>query len=327
MELTVLQRHTPRIRPRSLTRVIQPPTISSMTPLRCVPRLRALNVGTVKEERVIEAKATFGRAGEIGAHHDLPRDIGAEGGAGGGDEVVDVFDDVDVDFVAAVFDVGAAVRHGPGRLVGDARRVFSLDTLDAGRGGWVAVGGTTARSDLIDSVVMYICSESMSDVCGYPKSRISAISTGIGGREWEDAIKQLVDKHKVVLHALLVQLAKVRAANAVDKAVEELEDTGGVGVDLCDGDNVDVVALDVEEGGGAERRDGRADVGRGQDLDAEDVGDRALEVVAVQPRDQHLALLVEDEDAADHRGAGGARKGGGGGDGDPRDGGVQFRDG
>jgi len=35
-------------------------------------------------------------------------------------------------------------------------------------------------------------------------------------------------------------------------------------------------------------------------LDAEDVGDGALEVVAVQPGDKHFAFLVEDEDAADH---------------------------
>lgn len=137
----------------------------------------------------------------------------------------------------------------------------------------------------------------MSDVCGYPKSRISAISTT---QQRGSAIQQLVNEHKVILDALLIQLAKVRASNPIDKAVEELEYERGVGIDLCDCDDVDVLALDVEEGCGAEGGDGRADVGRGQDLDAEHVRDRALEVVPVQPRDQHLALLVEDEHPADH---------------------------
>ena len=51
-------------------------------------------------------------------------------------------------------------------------------------------------------------------------------------------------------------------------------------------------------------------------MDAEDVGDGALEVVAVQPGDKHFAFLVEDEDAANHSEG---RMGGGQGDRDTGD--------
>lgn len=96
---------------------------------RFVPRLRTLNIGTVEKQGIVEAETTVGGAGEIRAHHDLAGDVGAEGGSGGGDEVVYVFDDVDVDFVAAVLDVAAAVRHCSRRLVRYPRRVFSLHSI------------------------------------------------------------------------------------------------------------------------------------------------------------------------------------------------------
>lgn len=44
---------------------------------------------------------------------------------------------------------------------------------------------------------------------------------------------------------------------------------------LGHGENVHIVHPDVEKGRRAERDDGRADVGVGDDLDAEDVGDGA----------------------------------------------------
>lgn len=116
-------------------------------------------------------------------------------------------------------------------------------------------------------------------------------------------VEQLVDEHEVVLNGLLVELAKV-APPQLDEAVEELEDQGGIGVALGDGDEVDVLVLDVAEGGAAEGEDGRPDLGVRDDLDAEDVGETGPAVVPKGAEDEVLALLVEDEDAGQHDVAG-----------------------
>jgi hypothetical protein len=58
----------------------------------------------------------------------------------------------------------------------------------------------------------------------------------------------------------------------------------------------------MAEGGRAERQDGRAHLGVGDDLDAEDVGEARAAVVAEGAEDEVLALLVEDEDAGEHGG-------------------------
>lgn len=52
--------------------------------------------------------------------------------------------------------------------------------------------------------------------------------------------------------------------------------------------------LDMAEGCGAEGEYGRAHLGIGDDLDAEDVGEAWAAVVAKGAKDQVLALLVED---------------------------------
>ncbi|KAL8288318.1 hypothetical protein RB601_004651 [Gaeumannomyces tritici] len=121
-----------------------------------------------------------------------------------------------------------------------------------------------ALSDLTPSVVMYILSVSVS----------------------------LVDKHKVVLDGLLVELAKVPPPQLY-QAVQELEDEGGIGVALGNSHQVDVLVLYMAEGGAAQRQDGRADLGVGDDLDAEDVGEARAAVVAEGAEDQVLALLVD----------------------------------
>jgi hypothetical protein len=116
-------------------------------------------------------------------------------------------------------------------------------------------------------------------------------------------IQQLINQDKVVLHSLLVELAKVTAAQ-LDQAVEKLEDEGGIGVALGDSNQVDILVLDMAKGGAAKGQDGRADLGVADDLDAEDIGKARTAVVAKRPEDQVLALLVEDEDAGQHFGGG-----------------------
>lgn len=121
--------------------------------------------------------------------------------------------------------------------------------------------------------------------------------TGVFG---EYTIQQLINQDKIILDALLIHLPKIRPSNPIDQPIQKLKHKRRIRIDLCDGNNVDVLAFDVEECGGAKGCDWRPDVGGGEDLDAEDVGDGALQVMAVQPRDQHFAFLVEDEDAANH---------------------------
>lgn len=107
-----------------------------------------------------------------------------------------------------------------------------------------------ARSDLTPSVVMYILSVSISEFWGYPKSRISArteakqgkagarselVSTNeeacvqAKGKTGGRTVEQLIDEDKVVLDALLVELAKVGARDG-HEPVDEFEHQGGRGV-------------------------------------------------------------------------------------------------
>ena len=84
---------------------------------------------------------------------------------------------------------------------------------------------------MILSVVIYVLSVSASLFCGYPKSMISAqLSHGNSEeRVWHITIDKLVDEHKVVLHCLLIDLAKVGLCNRYE-AVAVLEDERRIGV-------------------------------------------------------------------------------------------------
>lgn len=64
----------------------------------------------------------------------------------------------------------------------------------------------------------------------------------------EDLIQQLVDQHKVVFDSLLVEFAKISLPQAY-QAVQELEDEGGIGIALGDGDQIYIFVLDMAEGG------------------------------------------------------------------------------
>lgn len=84
-------------------------------------------------------------------------------------------------------------------------------------------------------------------------------------------VQQLVDQNKIVLDGFLVKLAKV-AFPELDKPVEELKHQRGVGIALCDCDEINVLVLDVAKGRAAESEDRGADLGVGYNLDAKDVG-------------------------------------------------------
>lgn len=119
--------------------------------------------------------------------------------------------------------------------------------------------------------------------------------------EVENLVQQLIHQHKVVLHSLLIELAKVGLAQA-HEPIEELKDQGGIRVTLGHRHEVDVLVLDMAEGGRAKCEDGRAHLGVGNDLYAEDVGEARAAVVAEGAKDEILTLLIEYEDSGQHGG-------------------------
>lgn len=64
---------------------------------------------------------------------------------------------------------------------------------------------------------------------------------------------------------------------------------------------------------GSQRQNGRADLGVGDDLDAEDIGEARAAVIAEGAEDEVFAFLVEDKNTGEHgeergEGAGGGRR-------------------
>lgn len=86
-------------------------------------------------------------------------------------------------------------------------------------------------------------------------------------------IQQLVEEHKVVLDAFLVELAKV-ASSDLDDPIAELEHQCCIGITLCDRRHIQVLMANVEEGGASERDDRCSHIRIGHDLDAEDLCNR-----------------------------------------------------
>jgi hypothetical protein len=152
---------------------------------------------------------------------------------------------------------------------------------------------------------MYIFRVSVSVFWGYPKSIISRGRNrtqgqqGTGSEKKVRTVEKLVNKDEVVLNSLLIELPKV-APPQLDEAVEELEDQGGIGIALGDGDEVDVLMLDMAEGGAAEGQDGRTNLRVRDDLDAENIGEARSAVVPEGTEDEVLALLIEDQNAGQH---------------------------
>lgn len=81
-------------------------------------------------------------------------------------------------------------------------------------------------------------------------------------------IEELVDQHKIILYGLFVKLSKVPPPQP-HQPVEELEHQRCVGIAFGHCHKVDVFVLDMAEGRRTEGEDWRADLGVGNDLDAE----------------------------------------------------------
>jgi hypothetical protein len=81
--------------------------------------------------------------------------------------------------------------------------------------------------------------------------------------------------------------------------VEEGEDQRGIAVLGGDGDDVNVALAHVHEGGVLEEDDGHANVLLLHAL-LEAVDGLLSHVIAVEALDEHLALVVDEEDAGNH---------------------------
>jgi hypothetical protein len=115
----------------------------------------------------------------------------------------------------------------------------------------------------------------------------------------EDLVEQLVHQHKVVLDSLLVELPKVRLSES-HQPVQKLKHQRGIRIALRHRHQVDVLVLDMAEGGGAEGENGRAYLGIRYHLNAEHVGEARAAVVAEGAKYKILALLVEYQDSGEH---------------------------
>ena len=114
-------------------------------------------------------------------------------------------------------------------------------------------------------------------------------------------IQQLVNQHKIILYSLLIEFPKVPLPEQ-HQAVQKFEHQSGIGIAFGHRNQIDILVLDMAEGGRTERQNGRAHLRVRDDLDAEDVGQTGAAVIAKGPEDEVLSLLVEDEDAGKHLG-------------------------
>ena len=115
-------------------------------------------------------------------------------------------------------------------------------------------------------------------------------------KEGKHTIQQLIDQHEILLHGLLIKLAKIRPPQR-DQLPEDLKHQRGIGIALRHRDEVYILVFDVAEGRGAQGQDRGPHGGVGDDLDAEDVGEAGAAVLAVGAEDEVLAFLVEDQEA------------------------------
>eukprot|EP00053_Salpingoeca_punica_P004551 m.49696 g.49696 ORF g.49696 m.49696 type:complete len:479 (+) comp12846_c0_seq1:384-1820(+) len=230
-------------------------------------RVARLLVLVLVVDLVVDAKLALGHAGEVALHADGARDVLAEHGAVGRQEDVDGLQDVEEELVLAVLDALAA----PADLAGHLARDLHLLLLRAG-------GDSALLDEHLEGV------------------RIGALRVA----KVQNLVQQLVDEREVALDVVLGEHAKV-GIHQVDELAEEGKDLGGVCVLLGAGHQPHVGALDMQIACLGNQVQGRTQrLARVDDVHAEGIDGGTSDVVAVDAADQALALVVEDEHAADH---------------------------
>lgn len=130
-------------------------------------------------------------------------------------------------------------------------------------------------------------------------------------------VQQLVYQHKIVLHSLLIELAKV-APSQRDQLVQELKHQRRIRVTLRDSHQIDILMLHMAEGRATQREYWRPDLRIRNDLNAKDVPVMAAvsmlhreggagssreawtRIGAEGTEDQVLAFLIEDQYSRNH---------------------------
>mmetsp|Transcript_22180 Transcript_22180/g.73188 ORF Transcript_22180/g.73188 Transcript_22180/m.73188 type:complete len:470 (+) Transcript_22180:196-1605(+) len=237
------------------------------------PQVRLFGLCLVVEQQlVVEPKLALGLPREVALDHDAAGDFVAEDGALGRHEQVAVLDHVDEELVLPVLDALLAPANCARRLDGDARGGAAGAVLHRLA---VALLGDVHLEHVVRGVL-----------------RVAVV---------EDLVEQLVDEDEVVAHRLLRKVAKVRLEH-LDQLVQELKGERGLRVARRDGDSVHVAVLDKHEGGVVEHLDRKpAGLLAGDHLVAEGVDRLLARALAVNARDDHFALLVDQQHVGDHR--------------------------
>ena len=112
-------------------------------------------------------------------------------------------------------------------------------------------------------------------------------------RDAQLTVQELIDQYEVVLDGLLIELGEIAPAQT-NEPVQELEDQRCIDIVPRNRYQVDILMLDVAEGGGAKGKYGGADLRIRDDLDSKDVGESRPTVLTERPEDEILSLLIED---------------------------------
>lgn len=113
-------------------------------------------------------------------------------------------------------------------------------------------------------------------------------------------IQQLINKHEITLHSLLVKLPKIPLPQR-HESVQKLKHQRCIRIALRDRHQVDILMLHMTESRASQRQDRTPNRRIANNLDAKDIREAWTTVVAEGAKDEVFAFLVEDEDAGEHR--------------------------
>lgn len=112
-------------------------------------------------------------------------------------------------------------------------------------------------------------------------------------------IQQLINKHKIILHSLLIKLPKIPPPQPY-QPIQELKHQRRIGIALRYRHQEYILMFDVAESRRPKSEYRGANLGIGDDLDAEDIGEPWSAVVSKGAEDEVLAFLVEYQDTGEH---------------------------
>ena len=113
-------------------------------------------------------------------------------------------------------------------------------------------------------------------------------------------IQQLINKHEITLHSLLVKLPKIPFPQR-HESVQKLKHQRCIRIALRDRHQVDILMLHMTKSRASQRQDRTPNRRIANNLDAKDIREAWTTVVAEGAKDEVFAFLVEDEDAGEHR--------------------------